>query len=97
MPVPGITGHYIDGKYRIDRELGRGGMGTVYLATHLGTERPVAVKVISPEYMLFPLQTSRLSPPQGRRKGTQIKAFVFALMGKISLIPAMRRRICGHG
>src|SRR6187549_2939628 len=46
-----FSGQTLDGKYRIDRELGRGGMGTVYLATHLGTERPVAVKIISPEYM----------------------------------------------
>src|SRR5438045_5417168 len=26
-------------------------MGTVYLATHVGTERPVAVNVIAPQYM----------------------------------------------
>ena len=45
------SGQTLDGKYRIDRELGRGGMGTVYLATHLGTERPVAIKIISPQYM----------------------------------------------
>jgi serine/threonine protein kinase len=44
-------GQKLDAKYLIDRELGRGGMGTVYLATHIGTERPVAVKVISPQYM----------------------------------------------
>lgn len=46
-----FTGQTLDGKYQMTRELGRGGMGTVYLATHLGTERPVAVKIISPEFM----------------------------------------------
>lgn len=44
-------GQTIDGKYKIERQLGKGGMGTVYLATHLGTERPVAVKVIAPQFM----------------------------------------------
>jgi DNA-binding beta-propeller fold protein YncE/predicted Ser/Thr protein kinase len=33
--------------YRIDGLLARGGMGVVYRATHLGLERPVALKVIS--------------------------------------------------
>ena len=42
-----FTGQTLDGKYQMTRELGRGGMGTVYLATHLGTERPVAVKIIA--------------------------------------------------
>lgn len=46
-----LIGQTLDGKYAIERELGRGGMGTVYFATHIGTERPVAVKVISPQFM----------------------------------------------
>lgn len=46
-----FTGQTLDSKYQMTRELGRGGMGTVYLATHLGTERPVAVKIIAPQYM----------------------------------------------
>lgn len=51
MKYPDHIGQTLDGKYRIERELGRGGMGTVYLATHLGTERPVAVKIIAPQFM----------------------------------------------
>jgi hypothetical protein len=35
--------------YRIDRELGRGGMATVFLAQDLRHQRPVAVKVLRPE------------------------------------------------
>jgi len=46
-----LIGQTLDEKYRIERQLGRGGMGTVYLATHLGTERPVAIKVIAPQFM----------------------------------------------
>src|SRR5688500_18620480 len=50
-PAFPMIGKTLDEKYSIERELGGGGMGTVYLATHLGTERPVAIKVISPQYM----------------------------------------------
>ena len=46
-----FIGQTLDDKYSVERELGRGGMGTVYLATHLGTERPVAVKIIAPQFM----------------------------------------------
>jgi len=51
MECPDLIGQLLDGKYQLTRELGRGGMGAVYLATHLGTERPVAVKVIAPQFM----------------------------------------------
>ena len=46
-----LIGELIDGKYRMDKLLGRGGMGAVFLATHMGTDRPVAVKVIMPQFM----------------------------------------------
>jgi protein kinase-like protein len=36
-------------RYRIERELGRGGMATVYLAQDLKHDRPVALKVLRPE------------------------------------------------
>lgn len=44
-------GEVLDEKYRLESLLGRGGMGAVYLATHLGTERPVALKIITPQLM----------------------------------------------
>ena len=37
------------GGYAIERELGRGGMATVYLAQDLKHHRPVAIKVLAPE------------------------------------------------
>ena len=46
MDVP----QFIAGRFRIEREIGTGGMGTVYLATHLGLDRPVAVKIIKREF-----------------------------------------------
>jgi eukaryotic-like serine/threonine-protein kinase len=37
------------GRYSVERELGRGGMATVFLATDLEQGRPVALKVMHPE------------------------------------------------
>src|SRR3954469_9312857 len=50
MDVPQI----IAGRFRIECEIGTGGMGAVYRAAHLGLERAVAVKIIKPEYAADP-------------------------------------------
>src|SRR5207249_4843910 len=48
-PPDGRLPSDVAGRYRIERELGRGGMAIVFLATDLRHHRPVAVKVVHPE------------------------------------------------
>lgn len=43
-----LIGRTLSGKWRIEKRLGAGGMGTVYLATDLSVDRPVALKFLLP-------------------------------------------------
>ena len=46
--VERLIGHDLDGRYRIEALLGRGGMGAVLRARHTFTDQAVAIKVLRP-------------------------------------------------
>src|SRR3954471_18108949 len=47
--APDLLAAALADRYRVERELGRGGMATVYLAHDLRHDRPIALKVLRPE------------------------------------------------
>jgi serine/threonine-protein kinase len=53
------VGSVIDGRYRVERLLGEGGMGSVYLATHVNIDRKVAIKVIAADRAADPAALKR--------------------------------------
>jgi eukaryotic-like serine/threonine-protein kinase len=49
-----VPGQLLAGKFRIERILGRGGMGVVGLATHIHLDEQVAIKFLLPEALKVP-------------------------------------------
>ena len=64
-------GTTLAGKYRLDRILGAGGMGTVYAGVHAWTSREVAVKMLNPEYATDKVVVQRFL--QEARAAAQLK------------------------
>jgi serine/threonine protein kinase len=56
---PSLVGEVISGRYRIEAELGVGGMGAVYRAEHTLMRKRVAVKVLHPEMTRLPEVVAR--------------------------------------
>jgi serine/threonine protein kinase len=46
MSSDSFIGVVLEGKYRLDRKIGEGGMGAVYLGVQLMVDRPVAIKLL---------------------------------------------------
>jgi serine/threonine-protein kinase len=46
MPFTRLTGEIIEGKYRLEKVIGEGGMAIVYKATQINIDRPVVLKVM---------------------------------------------------
>ena len=48
IPHAALIGQTLDGRYRVERKIGEGGMSFVYLAQDVTTEELVAIKILSP-------------------------------------------------
>jgi serine/threonine protein kinase len=52
--IPNLAGQVVGGKYRVDRLIGTGGMGTVWEGIHSALGHKVAIKFIKPAYASHP-------------------------------------------
>jgi eukaryotic-like serine/threonine-protein kinase len=52
--IPDLGGQVVGGKYRVDRLIGTGGMGTVWVGIHEALGHKVAIKFIKPAYASHP-------------------------------------------
>ncbi|MEC8653561.1 MAG: serine/threonine-protein kinase [Planctomycetota bacterium] len=64
-----MLGTVIDGKYRLQSVLGRGGLGTVFRAQHVGSLVTVALKLLHPRFAERP-EYRRALLPEARRAAT---------------------------
>src|SRR5262245_108078 len=78
---PSLVGQIIDGRYRITRKLGEGGMGEVYAADHVHIEKRFAIKLLRQEIVSNPeavqrfRQEARSSSSIGHRNIIAIEDF----------------------
>ncbi|MFI5235909.1 MAG: protein kinase [Gemmatimonadales bacterium] len=91
------------GRYSIDRELGRGGMGVVYLAREVHLDRLVAIKLLPPERAALPglkerfLREARLAAKLSHPNITPIHAvaesdgFVYFVMAYVDGVTLTER------
>ena len=55
-----MIGQVLSGLYKVDKRIGEGGMGTVYMAVHIHLNKPFAVKVLSDKVAANKMAVDRL-------------------------------------
>jgi predicted Ser/Thr protein kinase len=98
----------VAGRYSLERELGRGGMGVVYLAREVRLDRPVAIKLLPPElaaqqalrdrFLREARTAARLSHPYvvPIHSVDEIDGFVFYVMAYVDG-ETLAQRVTAHG
>jgi len=85
QPAPVKPGDVLDGKYRVERVLGVGGMGVVVAATHVQLETRVALKFLLPEVLGHPQVVQRFA--REARAAVQIQSEHVARVIDVSTLP----------
>src|SRR4051812_16713779 len=89
LQPPSLVGHILDGRYRIIRKIGEGGMGEVYAAEHVHIEKRFAIKLLRQEIVSNPeavtrfRQEARSSSSIGHRNIIAIEDFGQLADGRI--------------
>jgi serine/threonine protein kinase len=87
-----LVGSLLGERYKLQRLIGQGGMGAVYLAEHVVIGKQVAVKVLSPEYSRNPgdvqrfLQEARAASLISHDHVVDITDFGYAPQGQAYLV-----------
>ena len=84
--APVQEGEILDGKYRVDRVLGAGGMGVVVAATHVQLNTKVALKFLLPEVLNEPKVVERFV--REARSAVQIQSEHVARVADVGALPS---------
>src|SRR3954463_14543690 len=89
-PSPG--GEVLDGRYRIFKKLGEGGMGEVYAAEHVHIDKKFAIKLLKAEIVSNPEAVKRFQ--QEARSSSSIKHRNIIAVEDFGRVPDGRIYMC---
>jgi serine/threonine protein kinase len=91
-PAPSILGQILDGRYRILKLIGEGGMGEVYAAEHVHIEKKYAIKLLKQEIVSNPEAVKRFQ--QEARSSSSIGHRNIIAIDDFSQLPDGRIYMC---